>query len=172
MPGADAKPMLTLGQVGAPHGIAGWVLVRSFADPPDSLLDYDEWQLAAPDGSVRTMRLLEGAPYKLGLRVRFEGVDERNGAQALNGCMVRIARGQLPKLEQGEHYRDDLVGFAVRNVEGEALGTVDYFADLPGGAVMVVKGAKEHWIPVSPQRLVRIDAPARSLEVDWPAELE
>lgn len=172
MPGADTGPMLTLGQVGAPHGIGGWVLVRSFADPPDSLLDHDEWQLAAPDGSVRTMRLLDGAPYKQGLRVRFEGIDERNGAQALNGCWVRIARAQLPELGQGEHYRDDLLGFVVRNAEGVELGTIEYFADLPAGAVMVVKGAKEHWIPVAPPHLVHIDAAARGVEVDWPAELE
>jgi hypothetical protein len=37
MPGEDTGPALTLGQVGRPHGIRGWVLVRSFADPPDSL---------------------------------------------------------------------------------------------------------------------------------------
>jgi len=172
MPGADTGPMLTLGQVGAPHGIAGWLLVRSFADPPDSLLDYEAWHLAGPDGTVRKMKLLEGAPYRQGLRVRLEGITDRNAAQALNGWYVRIERDELPELAQGEHYRDDLVGFTVRNAEGVALGQIDYFADLPAGPVMVVKGAKEHWLPVSPQHLLRIDAEARVVEVDWPAELE
>jgi 16S rRNA processing protein RimM len=172
MPGADTGPMLTLGQVGAPHGIAGWVLVRSFADPPDSLLDYDEWQLVAADGSARAVTLAEGVPYRQGLRVRFEGIEDRNAAQLLTGCWVRIAREQLPELAPGEHYRDDLVGFVVRNVEGVELGRVDYFADLPAGAVMVVKGTREHWLPVSPQHVLRIDAAARVVEVDWPAELE
>lgn len=172
MQGEDAGPALTLGQVGAPHGIRGWVLVRSFADPPDSLLDYEEWQLAAPDGATRTIRLLEGAPYRTGLRVRLEGVDDRNAAQALNGWWVRIPRGMLAPLEPGEHYRDDLVGFEVRNVEGVELGTVDYFADLPAGPVMVVKGQSEHWLPVSKQHVLRIDAAERRIEVDWPAELE
>lgn len=172
MPGASAGPMLTLGQVGAPHGIAGWVTVRSFADPPDSLLDYDEWQLVAPSGATRMMRLLDGAPYRQGLRVLFEGITDRDAAQALTNWEVRIPRDALPPLEEGEHYRDDLVGFTVRNVEGVELGKIDYFADPPGGAVMVVKGAKEHWLPMSPQHLLRIDAAARVVEVDWPAELE
>jgi 16S rRNA processing protein RimM len=167
--------MLTLGQVATAHGIRGWVLVRSFADPPDSLLDYDEWQLAAPDnregGPARTIRLLEGALYKEGLRVRLEGIEDRNAALALSGWWVRIARSELPPLEQGEHYRDDLVGYAVRNVEGVELGKVDYFADLPAGAVMVVKGEREHWVPVSPRHLVKIDAAERRIEVDWPEEL-
>ena len=171
MPGATAGPMLTLGQVGTAHGIRGWVLVRSFADPPDSLLDYDEWQLVAPNGATRTMRLLEGAPYKQGLRVHLEGIDDRNAALALSGWWVRIARERLPPLEQGEHYRDDLAGFEVRNVDGALLGVVEYFADLPAGAVMVVKGEREHLVPAAPRHLLKIDVGARRIEVDWPAEI-
>jgi 16S rRNA processing protein RimM len=171
MPGMDTGPALTLGQVGSPHGIAGWLLVRSYADPPESLLEQAEWQLAAPDGATRTIRLLEGAPYRNGLRVRLEGIADRNAAQALSGWWVRIARERLPPLAAGEHYRDDLVGCVVRNVEGAQLGTVAYFADLPGGAVMVVKGLREHWVPVSPQHLLKVDATARRIEVDWPEEL-
>src|SRR5262245_52493577 len=148
--------MLTLGQVATAHGIRGWVLVRSFADPPDSLLDHGEWQLAAPNGTVRTIRLLEGAPYKEGLRVHLEGIDDRNAALALSGWWVRIARSELPPLEAGEHYRDDLTGFEVVNAEGVLLGRVEYFADVPAGSVMVVKGAREHLVPASPQHLLRI----------------
>jgi 16S rRNA processing protein RimM len=171
MPGASTGPALTLGQVGSPHGISGWLLVRSFADPPDSLLDYEEWQLAAPDGRSRTVRLIEGAPYKTGLRVRLEGVADRNAAEALKGWWVRIDRKWLPPLAEGEHYRDDVLGFTVRNVEGVELGKVDYFTDLPAGAVMVVKGAAEHWLPVTRQHVLKVDAAQRSILVDWPAEL-
>jgi 16S rRNA processing protein RimM len=171
MPGEHTGPALTLGQVGSPHGIAGWLLVRSFADPPDTLLDHEQWQLTAPDGATRTIRLLEGAPYRNGLRVRFEGITDRNAAAALTGWWVRIAREELPPLAAGEHYRDDLVGFVVRNVEGVELGRVEYFADPPAGAVMVVKGKREHWLPVSPQHLLRVNTAERCIEVDWPAEL-
>jgi 16S rRNA processing protein RimM len=171
MPGAPAGPMLKLGQVSTAHGIRGWVLVRSFADPPDSLLDYDEWQLVAPNGAKRTVKLVEGAPYKQGLRVLLEGIEDRNAALALSGWWVQIARSELPPLEDGEHYRDDLVGYVVTNVEGVELGKVDYFSDLPAGAVMVVKGQHEHWVPMSPGHLLKIDADARRIEVDWPAEL-
>jgi 16S rRNA processing protein RimM len=171
VPGATPGPKLTLGQVATAHGIRGWVLVRSFADPPDSLLDYDEWQLVAPNGATRTMKLLEGAAYKQGLRVLLEGIEDRNAALALSGWQVQIARSELPPLEAGEHYRDDLVGFEVVNVEGAVLGCVAYFADLPAGSVMVVKGTHEHLVPASPQHLLKIDAQARRIDVDWPAEL-
>lgn len=172
MPGATPGPALKLGQVATAHGIRGWVLVRSFADPPESLLDYDEWQLVAPQGATRTMKLLEGAPYKGGVRVRLEGIEDRNAALALSGWWVQIDRSELPPLGDGEHYRDDLVGFDVVNAEGIELGQVAYFADLPAGAVMVVKGEREHLVPAVRPHLAKIDAHARRIEVDWPAELE
>jgi 16S rRNA processing protein RimM len=175
MPASAAVPVLTLGQVATAHGIRGWLLVRSFADPPDSLLDYDEWQLAAPSGTIRKLRLLEGAPYQQRLRVRLEGIEDRNAALALSGWQVQIARSSLPRLKKGEHYRDDLLGFEVRNVEGVVLGKVDYFADLPGGTVMVVKAGKagegEHWVPTAPQHLLKVHAAERWISVDWPAGL-
>lgn len=170
MPREGTGPTLTLGQVSGAHGIHGWVLVRSFADPPESLLDYDEWQLAAPGGAARTVRLLEGAPYKRGLRVRLEGVRDRSGAEELAGWWVRIARSELPPLAKGEHYRDDLVGFSVRNADGVELGRIEYFADLPAGAVMVVKGEREYWVPVSSGHVLKIEVDARRIEVDWPVE--
>ena len=175
MPAPAAAPVLTLGQVATAHGIRGWLLVRSFADPPDSLLDYDEWQLAAPTGAIRKVRVLEGAPYQQRLRVRLEGIEDRNAALALSGWQVQIARSSLPRLKKGEHYRDDLLGFEVRNIEGAVLGKVDYFADLPTGAVMVIKGGdvggREHWVPTAPQHLLKIHVAERWISVNWPAEL-
>ncbi len=167
----EAGSTLTLGQVATAHGIRGWLLVRSFADPPDSLLDYEKWQLRSAGGATRTVKLLEGGPHGDRLRVRLEGITDRDAALGLSGWWVQIARSDLPPLDEGEHYRDDLIGFEVTNSEGVRLGKVDYFADLPAGTVMVVKGEREHWVPTSPQHLLKIDAAAKRLTVDWPAEL-
>lgn len=167
-----AGPYMTLGQVGAAHGVNGWLMVRSFADPPDSLLDHDEWQLLSPGGKTLQLQLLEGAPHRDRLRVRLSGIEDRDAASALTGWWVQIARSALPPPEEGEYYRDDLLGFEVVNTDGVVLGRLDYFADLPAGAVMVVKGEREHWVPAAPKHLLKVDVTARRLTVDWPAELE
>jgi 16S rRNA processing protein RimM len=72
-------------------------------------------------------------------------------------------------VEAGEHYREDLLGFRVYNAEGVDFGVLEAFLDLPANAVMVVKGDKERWLPVTPQHLSSIDREARCIRVDWPA---
>ena len=105
--------------------------------------------------------------------MRLEGVVARNGAEALRGWQVQVARAAMPALAAGEHYRDDLLGFEVMNLEGQRLGEVAYFVDLPAGAVMVVRGdgAREHWVPAAPKHEMNIDVATRHIRVDWPAEL-
>jgi 16S rRNA processing protein RimM len=167
-----AGPFMTLGQVGAAHGVNGWLMVRSFADPPGSLLDHDEWQLLSPGGKTLQLQLLEGAPHRDRLRVKLSGIDDRDAASGLTGWWVQIARSALPPPAEGEYFRDDLVGFEVVNADGVGLGRLDYFADLPAGAVMVVKGEREHWVPAVPRHLLKVDLAQKRLTVDWPAELE
>jgi len=48
------------------------------------------------------------------------------------------------------------------------LGVIDHFVDTPGNAVMVIKGAREHWVPVTTQHLRSVDTDARRVIVDWP----
>lgn len=167
-----AGPFMTLGQIGAPHGVNGWLMVRSFADPPDSLLEHEQWQLLSPGGKTLQLQLLEGAPHRDRLRVRLAGIADRDAASGLTGWWVQVARSALAPPAEGEYYRDDLVGFEVVNAEGVGLGRLEYFTDLPAGAVMVVKGEREHWVSAAPRHLLKVDLAQKRLTVDWPAELE
>ncbi len=95
---------------------------------------------------------------------------ERDAASRLTGQMVLVEREQLPPAQGREHYRDDLVGFEARNLEGALLGVVDHFIDTPGNAVMVIKGVREHLVPVTTQHLQQRRQDARNLVVDWPED--
>jgi len=55
-------------------------------------------------------------------------------------------------------------------LEGALLGLVDHFVDTPGNAVMVIKGVREHWVPVTAQHLRNVDRVARAIVVDWPED--
>ena len=169
-----SEPRVEVGRLGAAHGVRGWLRVQSFTDPPQRLFEWRRWFLKSELGAEREVKVLEARPLNGprgdGWVALLEGVVERDGASRLTGQMILVEREQLPPTEGREHYRDDLVGFEAKNLDGVLLGTVDHFVDTPGNAVMVIKGAREHWVPVTTQHLCKVDKAARSLVVDWPED--
>jgi 16S rRNA processing protein RimM len=165
---------IELGRLGAPYGLEGWVHVDSYTDPAERLLEYREWSLRLGSGERVVRRLASGRGHGAGLVARLEGVADRDGAAALTGAVIEVERAALPPAGADQYYRADLVGFAVRNLEGFELGSVSHFVDAPAGAVMVVRepGGREHWVLAAPKHLRQVDLTARSIVVDWPAELE
>ena len=165
---------IEVGRLGAAHGVRGWLRVQSFTDPPQRLFEWRSWHLQVlgrdGNGATREVRVLETRPQGNGWIARLEGVEERDAASRLTGQMVLVEREELPPAEGREHYRDDLIGFEAKNLEGAVLGAVDHFVDTPGNAVMVIKGAREHWVPVTGQHLRSIDKDARTVLVDWPED--
>ena len=146
--------------------------VRSFTDPPEGLLRFARWTLRSQEQARREHRLVEGRLQGAGLVARLAGVTDRGAAEALRGAMIEVPRAEMPAPQAREFYRADLIGFAVRNLEGVELGVLEYFADTPAHPIMVVRGAREHWVPAIPLHLRRVDLAGRSVLVDWPAELD
>jgi 16S rRNA processing protein RimM len=144
--------------------------VQSFADPPEGVLKFRWWTLRLGPDERSKRRLLEGRGQGKGFVVRLEGVDDREAAAALRGAYIEIARSELPPPGTRQFYQVDLIGLAVRNLEGVELGVVLHFADAPAGAVMVVQGGAQHWIPAIPRYVRKVDLDAGRIDVDWPAE--
>jgi 16S rRNA processing protein RimM len=161
-----------MGRIGAPFGVKGWVHVEPFTSQPDALLGYETWSLRRGDGERTTYQVAEGRAQGKGLVVRLEGVDDRDDAANLRGCLVEIARDALPAAGEREFYRADLVGLKVRNLQGEELGVLEHFVDAPANAVMVVRGAREHWVPATPVHIREVRLDDGVVVVDWPSEPE
>lgn len=176
------SPWVELGRIGAPFGLAGWVHVASYTDPPDALLGYDPWRLTRAGGEAQAVRVLQGRAHGTGLVARLEGIGDRDAAAGLSGATVEVEREALPPPGARQYYRADLIGCTVHNTEGRVLGTVAYFVDAPAGAVMVVedrnaepsgsRAGRERWVLADPTHLLEVDLAARRVLVDWPAELE
>ena len=157
---------IEVGRLGAAHGVRGWLRVQSFTDPPQRLFEWKRWRLQ----SGTEVNVLEARPQGNGWIAHLEGIEDRDAAGRLSGQVVLVDRDELPATTGREHYRADLVGFAVMNLDGALLGVIDHFLDTPGNAVMVVKGEREHLIPVTEQHLLVVNKGERLLTVDWPED--
>jgi len=170
---AEARPprFLRLGRIQGAAGVRGWLKVQSYTDPPENLLQHRVWTLCDQDGRRTPYTVAEGVCDGRWLRVRFAGVEDRDAAQLLRGLNIEVERAALPPPAAREYYRDDLLGLRVRDRAGRELGRVSHFVEAPAAPLMVVRGAREHWVPALPRHLLRVDLERGEIEVDWPEDL-
>lgn len=152
----------------------GWLRVQSYTDPPDALLQHRTWWLSCPRDAAapapKAHRVLESSAAGPALRVRLEGIADREAAESLRNCEVLVERAELPATGPREYFREDLLGFTVRNTQGVVLGSLQHFLAVPATPVMWIKGEREYAVPAAPPHLRRVDLARGEIEVDWPAD--
>ena len=115
-----AQDVLLAAVIGA-QGLKGEVKAKLFTASPDALPRYGV--LHTKTG--RKLKITAFRPAKEGEAViAFEGVGDRNQAEALKGAELFVERGALPEPAEGEFYHADLIGLEVRDSEGRVLGKV------------------------------------------------
>lgn len=103
------------------QGLKGEVKAKIFTATPDALPRYGV--LHTKDG--RKLKITAFRPVKEGEAViAFEGIRDRNTAEALKGAQLFVARAALPATEEDEFYHADLIGLDARDSEGRSLGKV------------------------------------------------
>ena len=132
---AKTQNTVQMAVIGAAHGIRGEVRVRSFTGDPLALGDYGPLH----DAAGRAYAVAAIRPAKDMVVVRFEGVDTREAAEALNGTALFIDRARLPAdLEPDEFYHADLIGLAAFDEAGERVGRIVAVHDFGGGDLLEI----------------------------------
>lgn len=148
---------ILIARIGAAHGIRGEVRVKPFGDDPLSFADYGPLQTA--DGK-RELTVASARLQKSMVVTRFEGVNDRNAAEALNGTDLYVARQALPELDdEDEFYHADLLGLKAVASDGELLGTIVALPDFGAGTLVEIRptGASSFYVPFTREAVPRID---------------
>ena len=147
--------------------------MRVYGDGPENLLGAREIGLADPerggDDPAPQHHEIEGGGTGRGgeVRLRLAGIADRAAAARLEGRLVTVPAGDLPRLPQGDFYWHELVGCEVRLDEGTALGQVREIWDTGAHDVLVVQDARgrKHLIPTAREFVTDIDTAARTITV-------
>lgn len=164
--------MIVLGRITAPFGVAGWLRVHAFGDDPLAWRAMPQWWLAdapeAPENEWRALRQIGCKAHGDAILVRFEGVIDRTGAEALTGKFIAAPRDALPKTGKDEFYWVELIGLPVTNVEGESLGVVVDLIDTGVHSVLQLKdeAGVERLLPFTAQ-VVKDVKRGLGIEVEW-----
>ena len=125
---------VTLAAVAGAHGVRGEVRLKLFAESLGSLSRHEALKVGGETRKLLSLRQGGGGGI-----ARFEGVEDRNRAEALRGALVTIPRSALPPLEEGEYYHADLVGLQCRSAEGEVLGKVVAVENFGAGDILEIE---------------------------------
>lgn len=164
----DESALVVMARVLGPFGIQGWVRLKTFTETPDGLAHHPAWWLRTKTGWV-SADLEDFKVRPAAVSAKLAGVDDRNAAELLQGQDIAVARDDLGEAAQGEFYWIDLVGLAVVNLQGEALGQVEELLRAGGSDVLVVRGERERLIPFIADFVKSVDRAARRITVDWEA---
>ncbi len=166
---------MPVGHIIGAYGLQGWVRVRPYSADADALLHAKTWWLDKPD--FHDVEVMQAKIHSGDTVARLMGVADRNAAEALKGTAVQISRSHFPALSDSEFYWVDLLGLAVENLQGEALGHVTDLMDNGAHPILRVappaasdpdeKPAQEMLIPFVDQFVKTVDQESKKITVDW-----
>lgn len=167
--------MIVLGRIVAPFGVQGWVKIQPFGDDPQAWRKMPHWWLSADDKAApqawRQVALNACRVHGKSLVAALQDVSDRDAANALSGHYLAAPRAALPPPAEDEFYWADLIGLAVENTAGTALGTVSGLLATGAHDVLQVRdGETERLIPFVAAYVLEVDSAAGCIRVDWEAD--
>ena len=129
-----SRDVLLAAVIGA-QGLKGAVKAKIFTAAPDALPSYG----ALHDAKGRTYKITAFRLGKPGEAViAFEGIGDRNAAEALKGTELFVAREKLPATESEEFYHADLIGLDAFDSESRLVGKVCAIHNFGAGDVIEI----------------------------------
>ncbi len=138
---------VALAAVAGAHGVKGELRLKLFSDSVASLARHSRFYVGGREMAVRDIR--DGGKTAI---ARFDGIADRSAAEALRGQLVEVDRADLPALDEGEYYFDDLVGLSCFDQDGEPCGIVAAVENFGAGDLLEIQLAegKRTLIPFRP----------------------
>jgi 16S rRNA processing protein RimM len=164
---------LVVARIGRAHGIKGEVTVEVRTDEPELRLAPGA-VLATEPASTGPLTIETGRVHSGRLILRFEGVSDRTGAEALRNTLLiaEIDPEELPE-EEDEYYDHQLMDLDVVTKDGEEVGRITEISHLPSQDLFIVErpDGSEVMIPFVESIVVEIDLEEQRAVIDPPPGL-
>lgn len=185
-PAALPADAIEVGRIADAWGIKGFFKVIPYSASPEALFSSKRWYLLPPEprpgvvlqsketafSGCQLLKVSSAKEHTDVVVVQVDGCNDRNTAELLKGARIFIARSSFPTPGTDEFYWVDLMGLAVLNREGVALGTVRDLISTGPQTVMVIEsevaGKKvETLIPFVAVYVDNVSLADKRITVDW-----
>ncbi|WP_329414061.1 ribosome maturation factor RimM [Streptomyces sp. NBC_00704] len=164
---------LVVARIGRAHGIKGEVTVEVRTDEPELRLAPGA-VLSTDPASTGPLTIETGRVHSGRLLLRFEGVRDRNAAEALRNTLLiaEVDPEALPE-EEDEYYDHQLMDLDVVTKDGEEVGRITEISHLPSQDLFIVErpDGSEVMIPFVESIVTEIDLEEQRAVIDPPPGL-
>lgn len=156
--------MIEIARIVAPHGIRGDVKVRLYSNNYEEFCQREFAYVKNEEGQLRMSytALRVDPPF---VYIHLDGVDTRNDSERIQNTPLFVQRSDLNAPEEGEHYINDILGFAIL-ANGKKLGVLKEVLQHGAADVYVVSGDRGFMFPALKRVIKNIDTGAGTIEVD------
>lgn len=164
---------LVVARIGRAHGIKGEVTVEVRTDEPELRLGPGA-VLATDPATVGPLTIETGRVHSGRLLLRFEGVHDRTGAEALRNTLLiaEVDPDERPE-DEDEYYDHQLIDLDVVTEDGQHVGRITEISHLPTQDLFVVErpDGSEVYVPFVEQIVTGIDLEEQRAVIDPPPGL-
>ncbi|WP_210588102.1 ribosome maturation factor RimM [Streptomyces sp. GESEQ-35] len=164
---------LVVARIGRAHGIKGEVTVEVRTDEPELRLAPGA-VLETDPASTGPLTIETGRVHSGRLLLRFEGVKDRNAAEALRNTLLiaEVDPEVLPE-EEDEYYDHQLMDLDVVTKDGTEVGRITEISHLPSQDLFIVErpDGSEVLIPFVEEIVTEIDLEEQRAVIDPPPGL-
>ncbi|MFB7452867.1 ribosome maturation factor RimM [Streptomyces sp. NPDC057027] len=164
---------LVVARIGRAHGIKGEVTVEVRTDEPELRLGPGAVLFTDP-ASAGPLTIETGRVHSGRLLLRFEGVRDRNAAEALRNILLiaEVDPTEMPE-EEDEYYDHQLIDLDVVLADGTEIGVITEISHLPSQDLFIVErpDGTELMIPFVEEIVTEIDLEEQRAVIDPPPGL-
>jgi len=154
-----------VGRVLKPHGLEGFLRIRSYAEAGTLFEAAGEVLLRLFSKSPRVYTVVSARPHKQIVLMKLEGVDSLEDAEKLRDAEILVRTEVIPR-EEGEYLWHELIGLGVFLETGEPVGDISRILEAGGHEIYVVgRGKREIYVPATYEVVREIDLEKRRMTI-------
>lgn len=167
-PSAVKKKRVTIGKVGAAHGIHGEMRIIPLTDFTERFASMKEVMVGDELLHIESCKY-----HKQYVLMKFREYPIREDAMRLTGKLLTVDRSEAAPLAEGEYYTFDIIGLTVYDVKGKELGRVENVLRTGSNDVYQARrlDGGELLIPALKAVVKEIDIAGGRMVIDMPEEI-
>ncbi len=160
-----------LGYVTKPHGLHGEVYIFLDVDFPEAYNEMESVFVAYKNAPQTLVPFFIDSLKLSGNKalVKFEDADTIEQAEALKSAQLYLPLDTLPKLQEGQFYYHEVIGYTIHDQKAGELGIIrEVYAFSAQDTIAMDYKGKEILIPVSDETIQTADHEKQILHVQLP----